>query len=123
MAYEPKEWQCGDTITADDLNHIEQGVADASGASPLIVDRVTNEGVSELNITGEEAFEAFSNGTRILAHQSDNSGVVFDGYRELVEVGRNIIDSQTTIYYATCIEAGYIVQYIANAENPKLHKS
>lgn len=30
MAYEPKEWQCGETITADDLNHLEQGVLEAS---------------------------------------------------------------------------------------------
>lgn len=29
--YEPKNWKCGDTITADDLNHIEQGVANAGG--------------------------------------------------------------------------------------------
>lgn len=31
MAYEPKEWVCGDTITADDLNHIENGIADVGG--------------------------------------------------------------------------------------------
>lgn len=29
MDYEPKEWECGDTITANDLNHIENGIADA----------------------------------------------------------------------------------------------
>lgn len=38
MAYEPKTWACGDTITADDLNHIEQGIADSGGGNePLIV--------------------------------------------------------------------------------------
>ena len=31
MVYRPKEWECGDTITAEDLNHLEQGVANASG--------------------------------------------------------------------------------------------
>lgn len=31
MSYEPKEWACGDTITADDLNHIENGIAEAGG--------------------------------------------------------------------------------------------
>ena len=31
MAYTPTEWQCGDTITADKLNKLEQGVANASG--------------------------------------------------------------------------------------------
>ena len=30
MAYTPKTWECGETITADALNHIEQGIAEAS---------------------------------------------------------------------------------------------
>ncbi len=29
MAYIPKEWSCGDAITADDLNRMEQGIAQA----------------------------------------------------------------------------------------------
>jgi len=38
MAYTPKTWECGETITADALNHLEQGVASAGGgAEPLIV--------------------------------------------------------------------------------------
>lgn len=39
MAYTPKTWQCGETIMADDLNHMEQGIEDASsggGSEPLI---------------------------------------------------------------------------------------
>lgn len=31
MAYEPKTWECGETITADDLNHMEQGIANSGG--------------------------------------------------------------------------------------------
>lgn len=30
MAYTPKEWECGETITAEALNHMEQGIAEAS---------------------------------------------------------------------------------------------
>lgn len=30
MAYEPKTWACGDTITADALNHLERGVEEAA---------------------------------------------------------------------------------------------
>lgn len=41
MAYEPKEWQCGDTITADDLNRIENGVADASSVKAIVFDPST----------------------------------------------------------------------------------
>lgn len=29
MAYEPKTWECGEVVTADALNNMEQGIADA----------------------------------------------------------------------------------------------
>lgn len=45
MAYEPKEWVCGDTITADDLNRIEEGIADASGG--VMVVHFTNDDESD----------------------------------------------------------------------------
>ena len=34
MPYEPNTWNNGDTITAEKLNHLEQGVASASQAVP-----------------------------------------------------------------------------------------
>ena len=30
MSYIPKTWQCGDTITAEAMNHIEQGIANSN---------------------------------------------------------------------------------------------
>lgn len=33
MAYEPKTWECGDVVTADALNHIEQGIAESGGGT------------------------------------------------------------------------------------------
>lgn len=51
MAYTPKTWECGETITADDLNHIEQGIADASsggGTAPyLMFKKVSEEQTTE----------------------------------------------------------------------------
>ena len=41
MAYTPKQWTCGETITAEDLNHLENGVADCCGGgrgTPLILE-------------------------------------------------------------------------------------
>lgn len=32
MAYEPKTWECGDVVTAEALNNLEQGVANAGGS-------------------------------------------------------------------------------------------
>lgn len=41
MSYEPKEWVCGDTITADDLNRMEDGIADASGGASIFLVEIT----------------------------------------------------------------------------------
>lgn len=31
MAYEKHEWVCGETITAEALNHMEDGIAEGGG--------------------------------------------------------------------------------------------
>lgn len=37
MSYTPTEWQNGDTVTAEKLNKLEQGVADAGGGGSGIL--------------------------------------------------------------------------------------
>lgn len=36
MAYEPTTWQCGDTITAEKLNKMEQGIAESGGGKEIV---------------------------------------------------------------------------------------
>ena len=56
--YTPKTWQCGETITAEDLNHLEQGVANAGGGdAPLIVTFTQREATAEECESGGAAFE------------------------------------------------------------------
>lgn len=63
MAYTPKTWQCGDTITAEDLNHIEQGVANAGGGSALLAVNISydEQGRGRLDKTWQEIYDAFPN--------------------------------------------------------------
>lgn len=35
MAYTPKHWECDDVITANDMNNIEEGIANASQSTSL----------------------------------------------------------------------------------------
>lgn len=44
MAYKPKEWVCGDTITAEELNRMEQGIKNAIGYDINISDEVIFDG-------------------------------------------------------------------------------
>ena len=45
MAYTPTNWSCGDTITADKMNKLEQGLAECcgGGSEPLIVNVVDSD--------------------------------------------------------------------------------
>lgn len=62
MAYTPKTWTCGEIITADDLNHIEQGIANSGGGSeaPIITMHGVNIGAQDETyyITEEDANKA-----------------------------------------------------------------
>ena len=53
MAYTPKTWACDDTITADDLNHIERGIAESGGGGGLT--EITYAELKALRDNGELA--------------------------------------------------------------------
>ena len=39
MAYERHEWQCGETVTADKMNNLEDGIEEALDAEyPFVTD-------------------------------------------------------------------------------------
>lgn len=61
MAYTPKTWQCGETIMADDLNHMEQGIAQGGSVAPLIVHEqvMTAAEMAEAGLTGVLAGNAY----------------------------------------------------------------
>lgn len=36
MAYEKQTWECGETITADKLNHMEEGISSANSGGGVL---------------------------------------------------------------------------------------
>ena len=74
MAYTPKTWQCGETIMADDLNHMEQGIEDASSSGGFLIVTSTSRPataeecpgggmVNEYNHSWQEIYDALASGT------------------------------------------------------------
>ena len=68
MAYTKQTWECGDLITADKMNHIEDGIEEASsggGTEPLVVGvNVTTEGTTTtytLDKTWQQIHDAYPN--------------------------------------------------------------
>lgn len=68
MAYTPNTWAAGDTITAQKLNNMEQGIAAASGGGALYVGVVYNSDAGE--VTADKTFaeiEAAYNAGQMIA--------------------------------------------------------
>lgn len=65
MAYIPTDWQTGDTITADKLNNIEQGIANASGA--VIVGYTISNGTLTFDKTWQEIYDSITAGSICVA--------------------------------------------------------
>lgn len=63
MNYEPTNWQSGDTVTAEKLNHIEQGIVGGGG---VVVTAEYRQGEITYDVTAEEAYEALKSGKRVV---------------------------------------------------------
>lgn len=75
MAYTPKTWECGETITAEDLNHIEQGIAENSGGGTLVIREDRHEGLNIIyDKTWTEVKNALTNGERVIIAAVDGDG-------------------------------------------------
>ena len=88
MSYEPKTWECGDIITAEDLNHMEQGIVNSGGGNASLIIRLTGDEVVyhtspniEVSQTGEayytdktlsEVSEAINDGRVCLFYRNDD---------------------------------------------------
>lgn len=81
MAYTPTEWQCGDTVTAERLNNLEEGVQEAlssgggSAGYSCIEERTT---LIDESVTTESQ-GAFAVGTLSESISGDEIIVTFDG--------------------------------------------
>lgn len=56
MAFEPKEWQCGNVLSAEDMNRLEEGVA---AVTPLIVSAGYDGAGYQLSRTWKQINDAF----------------------------------------------------------------
>lgn len=72
MAYEMHEWVCNEPITADKLNHMEQGIVEAQNDESddvLIIREDTEATTSSKRVfdkTWQQVYDALQNGTRVI---------------------------------------------------------
>lgn len=74
MSYEPTVWQCGDTITADKMNKIENGIAECCSG-----------GGTDCGYSCEEGYIAVFDGSITTYLENNIAGYMFDSPLELGE--------------------------------------
>lgn len=65
MAYQKQTWRCGEVVTADKLNHMEDGIANCGGGSTLRVNIANidpTEGKITYDKTWQEVHDALESG-------------------------------------------------------------
>lgn len=73
MSYTPTTWTTGDTITASAMNKIENGIANAGGVTPYIVNVTGNSTSITADKTYNEVKTAFLTGAPVIFDFSNAS--------------------------------------------------
>lgn len=115
MAYTPTEWVCGDTITAERLNKLENGLAECcggGGAEPLIVN-VNNDVPASLDHSWQDICDAFPNVyIKKISGSSFGDEVSMHSVCELDIIPRT---EDTTVYLVAINGLDEIVMYETNS--------
>ena len=72
MSYEPYTWKGGDTVTANKLNHIEQGIAQGGSGGILHVPAIADARTITLGMTAGEILSALQEGKLVFASLSSS---------------------------------------------------
>lgn len=72
MSYEKQIWVTGDTITADKLNHMEDGISNRLLEVGIITTIEDGEEIMTLNKTWQEIYDAFPNVYISVVEQNSN---------------------------------------------------
>lgn len=101
MAYEKHTWETGEVITAENLNHMENGIKDAGGSFAISVQQTDN--ALTLTKTWQEIFDAVNGGkfAYVIEHRSDTSVYIYPvNYVSVYGLGYDV-NCNNTIFTAT----------------------
>lgn len=86
MSYAPYTWQNGDTVTANKLNHMEQGIA--AGGGYLVVNCTSSGGALVLDQTAGDIIDSLQNGVPVfvLSDEMESSDRLMFGMATIVQM-------------------------------------
>lgn len=72
MAYEKHTWECGEAITTEKLNHIEEGIANGAFIGALYVNAIRRESsgilIEDFDVENSDVYDAFVKGVPIYVY-------------------------------------------------------
>lgn len=71
MSYTKQTWATGDIITADKMNHMEDGIADSGGGGAFLINISDDGGRYTLSKTWKEIKDALTSGKQCIAIYED----------------------------------------------------
>lgn len=122
MSYTPTTWSCGDTITAEKLNKLENGLAECCGGGSGLICTATvsvnadNYECYVLDKTWQEIHDAMAQGRNVIINQPASSPTydMFPRVLAVVEATENIDNNE---YGVTVIAWASTVDYMAHSPN------
>lgn len=119
MAYEKTNWQTGDTVTAEKLNHAEQGIADNS--AEVYVGTIV-DGNTQFDLTYNQAKAALQAGKDIRLYSSsylhDNPNTPVYSLDPVTAAIIIAVGDETPTYYYTVHTASNMDYYSADPDDP-----
>ena len=109
MSYTKQTWETGDVITAEKLNHMEDGIGGTSGAGEILIIHVTYDNTGTfLDKTWQEIFDAMYEDGKICYvydQYTDNNATYFN--LDMVTGVFNMYVSAETIQYSIVAKSQY----------------
>lgn len=105
MSYTKTTWQTGDTITAEKLNHIEDGIADSGSVFNI---NVTEEGTAwTMNKTWNEIKNAFLSGKMLVVSLPYGTDERYTTVVEIRAEDQYYVNTASSNYFGTLSADGY----------------
>lgn len=113
MAYIKQNWQNGDVITAEKLNHIEDGIMESGGGSTLIINVIEGGAMWTLDKTWQEIYDAHSSGVVcIIKYTTEESG-----YNRQLSFNISLVESEVYTNHAAFNVVTYNHTFSATSPN------
>ena len=126
MSYSEYTWQTGETITAEKLNNMENGITQIAGNLPVCItthyDNATSSNI--MDKTYQELYDLVSNGIFVYVIMGDLSSGGFCRQCPILYIGPNNQGGfNVVIGYATGNQMFYKTYFASNEnEYPKIHE-